>query len=287
MLATDYEFMGTLLKDRSGLVLAPGKEYLLESRLLPIAREKGLAGLEGLIAALRKPGSEELRVRVTEAMTTNESFFFRDKTPFDLFREQIMPALIEARRPQRNLRIWCAACSTGQEPYSLSMYLKEMADKLIGWKVDVVGTDLSEEVLEKAKVGMYSQFEVQRGMPIAMLVKYFSQIGDMWQIDAALRAMVQYRSLNLLQPFSHLGRFDIIYCRNVLIYFDQPTKKQILERMVSQLAPDGYLLLGAAETVLGITDAFEQVPGTRSLYRPTQADRSARSVITPLAARAG
>jgi chemotaxis protein methyltransferase CheR len=270
----DYEFVGRMLKERSGLVLAPGKEYLLESRLMPIARERGLAGLDALIADLRRPDSDDLKAKVTEAMTTNESFFFRDKTPFDLFNEEMMPTLIQERRTQPSLRIWCSACSTGQEPYSLAMCLKDIADKILNWRIDIIGTDLSEEVLEKAKVGMYSQFEVQRGMPVTYLVKYFSQIGDMWQIDAALRAMVQYRTLNLLEPFGHLGKFDIVFCRNVLIYFDQPTKKQVLERIAQMLPPHGYLVLGAAETVLGITDALQPVPGKKGLYRPTAAASS-------------
>ena len=264
----DYEFIGELLKQRSGLVLAPGKDYLLESRLMPIVRERGMESLGDLIAALRRPGSESLQADVTEAMTTNESFFFRDNTPFDLFREDMLPALLEARATKRKLRIWCAACSTGQEPYSLSIILKEMADKLVGWRVEIVATDLSSEVLEKAKVGMYSQFEVQRGMPIQLLVKYFTQVGELWNIDAGIRAMVDYRKLNLLDNFSHLGRFDIVFCRNVLIYFDQPTKAKVLSGVSSLIEPDGYLLLGAAETVLGITDRFKPVPNKKGLYAP-------------------
>jgi chemotaxis protein methyltransferase CheR len=267
----DYEFVGELLKRRSGLVLAPGKDYLLESRLMPIVRERGLNSLGELIAELRRPISEALQSEVTEAMTTNESFFFRDNTPFDLFRQDMLPALLESRAPRRRLRIWCAACSTGQEPYSLAIILNEMADKLVGWRVEIVATDLSGEVLEKAKVGMYSQFEVQRGMPIQMLVKYFTQVGELWNIDAGIRAMVDYRKLNLLENFSHLGTFDIVFCRNVLIYFDQPTKAQVLSGVSSLIAPDGYLLLGAAETVLGITEAFKPVPSKKGLYAPSAA----------------
>lgn len=271
----DYEFIGELLKQRSGLVLAPGKDYLLESRLMPIVRERGMESLGDLIAELRRPGSESLQADVTEAMTTNESFFFRDNTPFDLFKEDMLPALLEARATKRKLRIWCAACSTGQEPYSLSIILKEMADKLVGWRIEIVATDLSSEVLEKAKVGMYSQFEVQRGMPIQLLVKYFTQVGEMWNIDAGIRAMVDYRKLNLLDNFSHLGTFDIVFCRNVLIYFDQPTKAQVLSGVSSLIESDGYLLLGAAETVLGITDKFKPVPNKKGLYAPADAPATA------------
>ena len=173
-------------------------------------------------------------------MTTNESFFFRDKIPFDHFRDAIMPGLMAARARERRIRIWCAAASTGQEPYSLAMCLKEMKQKLGGWRVEILGTDLSTEVLEKAKAGVYSQFEVQRGLPIQMLVKYFSQVGDTWQIAPEIRAMVQYRPLNLLADFAHLGRFDVVFCRNVLIYFDQETKIGVLNR-IAQDARAGRL----------------------------------------------
>jgi chemotaxis protein methyltransferase CheR len=204
-------------------------------------------------------------------MTTNESFFFRDKVPFDLFRNEIMPALLATRAAQRSIRIWCAAASTGQEPYSLAMCLKEMAGKLAGWRIEILGTDLSTEVLQKAKTGIYSQFEVQRGLPIQLLVKYFAQIGETWQVAPELRAMVQYKPLNLLHNFSHLGTFDVIFCRNVLIYFDQPTKVAVLDRMAKSLQPDGFLLLGAAETVVGLTDTFKPVPDQRGLYAPNVA----------------
>ena len=276
----DYEFIGALLKRRSGLVLAPGKDYLLESRLMPIVRERGLETLGDLVSELRNPTSEALQSEVTEAMTTNESFFFRDNTPFDLFREELLPTLLETRASRRTLRIWCAACSTGQEPYSLSIILKEMADKLVGWRIEIVATDLSSEVLEKAKAGMYSQFEVQRGMPIQLLVKYFTQVGEMWNIDAAIRAMVDYRKLNLLEDFSQLGTFDIVFCRNVLIYFDQPTKRSVLSGVASRIAPDGYLLLGAAETVLGITDDFKPVPTKKGLYVPAAMAPESSATIT-------
>jgi len=184
----DYDYLRKLLKDRSGLVLSVDKQYLVESRLTPLARKAGIASLGELVAKLRS-NNERLAVDVVEAMTTNESFFYRDKIPFDHFRDTIMPGLLAARARERRLRIWCAAASTGQEPYSLAMCLKEMKDKLTGWPVEILGTDLSAEVLEKAKAGVYSQFEVQRGLPIQMLVKYFSQVGDTWQISPEIRAM--------------------------------------------------------------------------------------------------
>jgi chemotaxis protein methyltransferase CheR len=263
----DYEFLCKLLKDQSGLALAGDKQYLVESRLLPLARKAGIASLAELVAKL-KAGGDRLAVEVVHAMTTNESFFFRDKIPFDHFRDTIMPALLQARAAERRIRIWCAAASTGQEPYSLAICLKEMKEKIADWRIEIIGTDLSTAVLEKAKEGLYTQFEVQRGLPIQLLVKYFAQLGEMWKIGADIRAMVQYRPLNLLSDFSYLGSFDLVFCRNVLIYFDQDTKVDVLSRLARVTAPRGYLVLGAAETVVGLTDAFKPVPERRGLYAP-------------------
>ena len=219
---------------------------------------------------------------MVEAMTTNESFFFRDKIPFEHFRDAIMPHLMTARARERRIRIWCAAASTGQEPYSLAMMVKEMKDKLGGWRVEILGTDISVDVLEKAKAGVYSQFEVQRGLPIQMLVKYFTQAGDTWQIAPDIRAMVQYRQHNLLAEFAGFGRFDVVFCRNVLIYFDQQTKSSVLNRIARQLDPDSYLVLGAAETVVGLSDAFKPIPEKRGLYAPNKEARPANLGAMPI-----
>jgi chemotaxis protein methyltransferase CheR len=270
----DYDYLRKLLKERSGLVLSADKQYLVESRLLPVARKAGAAGLSQLVEMLGGAGAERLIVEVVEAMMTNESFFFRDKLPFEQFGEVIMPALLAARAARRRIRIWCAAASTGQEPYSLAMALKEMAQVTAGWRIEIVATDLSTEVLEKAKSGIYSQFEVQRGLPIQLLVKYFTQVGENWQIAPEIRAMVQYRPLNLLGDYSHLGYFDVVFCRNVLIYFDQATKIGVLERIARRTERDGYLVLGAAETVVGLSDSFQPVPDRRSLYSPNANARS-------------
>lgn len=275
MTPLDYDYLRGFLKARSGLMLSNDKQYLIESRLMPIARKEGLAGISEIVQKLKAPGAERLAAKVTEAMTTNESFFFRDKTPFDHFREVMMPALLAARAAKRHIRIWCAAASTGQEPYSLAMMLKEMGPQVAGWRIEIIGTDLSTEVLDRARAGTYTQFEVQRGLPIQLLLKYFTQNGDQWTIAPEIRAMVQYRPLNLLQDFSALGQFDIIYCRNVLIYFDQPTKIGVLNRAAKQTAADGYLLLGAAETVVGLTDAFKPVADRRGLYVPAAAAAAA------------
>jgi chemotaxis protein methyltransferase CheR len=254
-------------------VLAADKQYLVESRLLPVARRAGLAGLPDLVVRLRAANAEPLAVEVVEAMTTNESFFFRDKIPFEHFRDTIIPTLLSARAAQRRIRIWCAASSTGQEPYSLAMSLKEMGEATAGWRVEIIATDLSNEVLEKAKTGIYSQFEVQRGLPIALLIKYFTQNGDTWQIAPDLRAMVQFRPLNLLGDFAHLGVFDVVFCRNVLIYFDQGTKTDVLDRLARVTDRDGYLVLGAAETVVGLTESFKPIQERRGLYTPNGASR--------------
>ena len=282
MTPLDYDYLRKLLKERSGLVLSADKQYLVESRLLPLARKAGAAGLSELVSRLKESHAEALVIDVVEAMTTNESFFFRDKLPFDLFRDTIMPALLAARAAHRRIRIWCAAASTGQEPYSLAMALKEMAASVAGWRIEIIATDLSGEVLEKAKAGIYSQFEVQRGLPIQLLIKYFTQIGDTWQIAPEIRAMVQFRPLNLLNDFAQLGTFDIVFCRNVLIYFDQDTKIDVFERICRSTERDGYLVLGAAETVVGLTDCFQPVAGKRSLYMPNLAARkSASGMLSP------
>ncbi len=265
----DFEILTGLVKERSGIVLTKEKSYLLESRLMPLARKRGLASLEDLVAAIRNKRDEPLIAAVTEAMTTNESSFFRDIRPFEIFRKVVLPELLEARAAKRCLRIWSAACSTGQEPYSIAICLREEADKLAGWRTEIIATDLSVEVLEKAKVGLYSQFEVQRGMPVQYLMKYFSQVNETWQIDPGIRAMVKFRPLNLLENFVGLGSFDVVFCRNVLIYFDNPTKKAVLEKIARVMPADGKLFLGGAETVIGVTNAFRPVPGQRGLYELT------------------
>ena len=268
MTPAEYDFLRKFLKDRSGLDLSSDKQYLVESRLIPLARKAGLAGLDELVQKVRS-GSVLIGDEVVDAMTTNETFFFRDKLPFEHLREAMLPELLTARANRRSIRIWCAAASTGQEPYSIAMCLKEMAAQLAGWRVEILATDISPTVLEKSRAGIYSQFEVQRGLPIQLLVKYFKQIGDVWQINQDIRAMVQYRPLNLLQDFSILGKFDVIFCRNVLIYFDQDTKTQIFTRLAKSLESDGYLALGAAETVVGLTDAFKPHPERRGMYHAT------------------
>jgi len=270
----DFQFLATLVKDRSGLVLTQDKAYLLESRLMPVARKRGMKGLEELVGSLRTRMDNGLADEITEAMTTNESFFFRDIKPFDIFRDTVLPNLIKTRANKKSFRIWCAAASSGQEPYSIAMVLKEAAAQLAGWRYEIIGTDISKEMLDKAEAGLYSQFEVQRGLPVQHLVKYFKKRDDLWQIDSSLRGMVQYKEFNLLEDMKTLGTFDVVFCRNVLIYFDQQTKGEVLGKMASQMSDDGVLYLGGAETVLGISDAFQPVQGLRGIYSRTVGDTS-------------
>ncbi|MFA4995492.1 MAG: protein-glutamate O-methyltransferase CheR [Bdellovibrionales bacterium] len=263
----DFELFSMIVKQRSGLVLTPEKAYLLESRLFPVARKHSIKSLEDMALSVRAKRDEALMADITEAMTTNESFFFRDLKPFTLFQKNLLPRLLDSRASKKQIRIWSAAASSGQEAYSLAMLCVEAAAKLQGWKVEIIGTDISREMIARAKTGIYSQFEVQRGLPVTHLVKYFQQIaGDKWQIKDNIRQMVDFREGNLLTDFGVSGSFDIIYCRNVLIYFDIPTKTRVLSTISQILHPDGFLILGGAETVLGISDKFKIASGEHGLY---------------------
>ena len=278
-----FAALARLLQTGSGLVIGPDKTYLLETRLAPILKRHSLRDLDALADRVRPDGSGALERRVIEAMTTNESFFFRDDKPFVHFRTQALPRLHAARVAGARLRIWSAAASAGQEAYSLAMILAECGASLNGRGVEIVGTDISGEQVERARAALHTQFEVQRGLPIQMLVKYFKQTGETWQINPELRAMIQHRQLNLLNDFSQLGTFDVIFCRNVLIYFDQDTKAVIFERLAKCLEADGTLLLGAAESVVGVTDAFRPVADRRGLYQLNPA-RGVRAAGAPMLA---
>jgi chemotaxis protein methyltransferase CheR len=279
----DYDYIRALVKQRSGLVLSADKQYLVESRLLPVVRKQGLGSLADLVRALKTHACSPLETIVVEAMTTNESFFFRDKLPFEHFSKLIVPALLKTRSRERRIRIWCTAAATGQEPFSLAMALLDMKAAVAGWQIEILATDISTDALNKAKAGLYSQFEVQRGLPIQKLVAHFAQLGDVWQISPDIRNMVTFRPFNLLNDFTALGVFDVIFCRNVLIYFDQPTKTDVLERLCRALAPDGYLLLGAAETVVGLTPLFRPMPDQRGIYVPSPVPASASARVLRLA----
>ncbi|MFG1205149.1 protein-glutamate O-methyltransferase CheR [Xanthobacter aminoxidans] len=262
----DYDFFARFLKERSGLILTDDKHYLLESRLIPLLNRFAIADFARLAEILKSNEAPIIAEAVVEAMTTNESLFFRDKVPFEDMARSLLPALCAARLKTHTLRIWCAAASTGQEPYSIAMMLAEKPELTGGRRVQIIGTDISSEVLERARAGRYNQFEVQRGLSVQQLLKYFVKSGDWWEVVPQLKAMIEYRKFNLLDPFGGLGTFDLIMCRNVLIYFDVPTKADILARMSRQLAPDGFLQLGGAETAIGICDAFRPLPDHRGTY---------------------
>jgi chemotaxis protein methyltransferase CheR len=262
--AAAFETIAALVRTRAGIVLGTDKAYMLDTRLGGLMREHGMTSLDSLASKLRAPGAEHLAAAVTEALTTNESFFFRDGKPFEHLK-RVLPRLAAARGPTHRLRVLSAACSTGQEAYSAAM----VADSLgLLSRVEVLGTDLSGEVIRRAREGVYSQFEVQRGLPVQMLVKHFKQEGGQWRISQALRAAVRFETGNLLADFRHLGSFDVIFCRNVLIYFDAPTKTRVLSALAGRIPADGVLYLGGAETVLGLTDRFAIIEGERGVYAP-------------------
>jgi chemotaxis protein methyltransferase CheR len=273
-----FQLFASLLKSRSGLVIGPDKLYLLETRLAPILKREQLRDLVALADRLRAPGAEPLIRQVVEAMTTNESFFFRDDKPFQHFRAQALPRLAASRPQGAPLRVWSAASSSGQEAYSLAMIVAECRAGLGGRRIEIVGTDLARDQVARAREGLYTQFEVQRGLPVQMLLRYFRKEDNGWRINEALRGMVQYREWNLLADLRPLGPFDVVFCRNVLIYFDQPTKAKVLEAIARQMAPDGMLYLGGAETVLGITTRFSPLPAERGVYGLAGATASERAL---------
>jgi chemotaxis protein methyltransferase CheR len=280
--ATAFNCLAELLRGRSGLVIGQDKIYLLETRLAPILKREKLRDLNELADRLRGRGADTVARDVVEAMTTNESFFFRDDKPFQHFRAQALPRMIAARPAGAPLRVWSAAASSGQEAYSLAMILSENRTVVGDRRVEILGTDLARDQLNRARDGLYTQFEVQRGLPVQMLMRYFRRDDTGWRISDALRAMVQWKEWNLLGDLRPLGRFDIVFCRNVLIYFDQPTKTRALEAIAGQMAADGMLYLGGAETVLGLTTRFAPLPAERGVYGLTRAAAQA-----PVLARAG
>ena len=262
-----YARIQRFLREQSGLSLDDDKCYLVENRLAPVLRAAGLSTLDELAQVVCGEPRGELARIVAETLTINETSFFRDRGLFAAFAETVLPGLMAARAEQRGLRIWCAGCSSGQEPYSLAMVLDEQARKLSGWRVEILATDLSRTVIETARRGSYSQFEVQRGVPVALLLRYFRRDGDLWQISDHLRAKTTFRAHNLVAGVPDLGPFDAIFCRNVLIYFDVATKQRVLASLHGSLADDGYLALGGAESVGGLSDGLAAVPGQRFLFQ--------------------
>lgn len=266
---TSFDYVRHFVKNEAGIVIDPGKEYLVESRLTPIVRSEGLASIDALVQTLRSSRQTELHRKVVDAMTTNETTFFRDVEPFELLRKELLPSLIQARKLSKRLTIWYAASSTGQEPYSVSILIREHFPELADWKIEQIGTDICRKALERAKAGRYSQLEMNRGMPAQLLPRYFEKQGLEWQIKDTIRSMVDFREMNLNAPWPRLPPFDIVFIRNVMIYFDVPAKQSILSRIYDLLRPDGYMFLGAAETTLNLDERFSRLPANRAgCYKP-------------------
>jgi chemotaxis protein methyltransferase CheR len=264
--AADFEYLSALVREGSAIVLEEQKAYLFEARLAPLARREGFDSLEALVRHLRGARANGLHKKVVESMTTNETSFFRDAQPFEALRQEVLPELLRRRAAERRLRVWCAACSTGQEPYSVVMLLREHFPALAGWDVKVLATDLSSEVLERAREGRYSQAEVNRGLPARLLVKYFEKGGLEWRLKDELRRQVEFQQLNLMEAWPGVAPQDVVLLRNVLIYFDVAAKKQVLARVRRLLRPDGALFLGGAETTLNLDGEFERVPFARTCW---------------------
>jgi chemotaxis protein methyltransferase CheR len=264
MTEQDFDVIRRLLLERSAIVLEAGKEYLVESRLAPLMDELHLNSIAELIVQLRCQKGDGLYRQIVEAMVTTESSFFRDHHPFEALRKIVIPQLINQRRDDRRLRIWCAASSTGQEPYSIAMLIREHFPDLASWQVSLLASDISRQVLERAREGHYNQIEVNRGLPAALLVKYFEQHGTDWQLKPAIRRMVDFQEINLAKPWPALPPMDLVLIRNVMIYFDSQTKKAILGRLARLLRPDGYLLLGGAETTFNLDDSYRRVEPLKS-----------------------
>jgi chemotaxis protein methyltransferase CheR len=260
----DFDSIRAFVRSRSAISLEKGKEYLVESRLAPLAAQEGLASLHALVEAVSKNGNSPLGEKVVDAMTTNETSFFRDVEPFNILKREVLPALVAERAAYRRLNIWCGAASTGQEPYTVAMILMEHFPQLATWDVSFLATDLSPTVLDKAKSGRFAQLEVNRGLPATLLVKYFERKDAHWVIKDSIRRMIRFELLNLIKPWPAMQLLDIVFLRNVLIYFEVDVKKMILGRLVERMRPGAYLFLGGAETTLNLDDRFERLPFDRA-----------------------
>jgi chemotaxis protein methyltransferase CheR len=261
----DVAYLAQMLRRRSGIVLTQPKSEALENRLAPVVRRFGFKDSEALVSELRH-GRDALARAVTEAMTTNESSFFRDWAVFEQFRKKILPALLAQRATTKRLRIWCAACAAGQEAYSIAMLLDDHKLRAKGWTVDLFATDLSAEMIARAEQGLYTPFEVQRGLPVRRLINHFTQEGENWRVGESLRRLVTFRPFNLLDSFGWLDDIDVVFCRNVLMYFDRKSKAGVLDKIGEMLMPDGYLLLGPVESPQGLSEEFISAEGTPGLY---------------------
>jgi chemotaxis protein methyltransferase CheR len=274
---TDFSYVSTLVRREAAIVLAPGKEYLVEARLIPVARQVGAASVGAFLAEMQRKPNQDYQRKIVDALTTNETSWFRDREPFAALTDVVLPELIKSRASTRKLRLWSAASSSGQEAYSLAITLQENLSA--SWTYEIMGSDISTEMVKRAEAAEYSQVEVNRGLPASQLVQYFERAGAHWRITQALRRNVSFKLMNLTVPLPSMAPFDVIFLRNVLIYFDVATKKNVLHNVARLLRPDGWLFLGAAETTIGIDDNYERVAaGRTSAYRvrnatPTSAAR--------------
>jgi chemotaxis protein methyltransferase CheR len=272
--ATDFTFVSALVRREAAIVLAPGKEYLVEARLIPVARAVGAPSVAEFLADLQRRPNQDHQRRIIDALTTNETSWFRDREPFTALTDVVLPELVKSRASTRKLRVWSAASSSGQEAYSLAITLQECLPT--GWSYEIMGSDISTEMVKRAETAEYSQVEVNRGLPASQLVQYFERAGAHWRVTPALRRNVSFRLMNLTTPLPAMPPFDLIFLRNVLIYFDVATKKSVLRNVARLLRPDGWLFLGAAETTIGIDDNYERVAaGRTSAYRVRSAVASA------------
>lgn len=270
-----------LLESRTGQQIAPSRYWRIQTALAPILKAQGIPDLDALVAVLSDPENEKLLQEALDAMLNNESFFFRDTAMFAALKSDAFPVLRERRAQRKSLRIWCAGTSTGQEAYSVAMLFDSERERWTDWKIEIIGTDISPSVITRARLGRYSQFEIQRGLSVEYMLRYFSQDGDDWVIDPRLRDMVRFQEDNLLKPRSDLGRFDIILCRNVLMYFAAETRHIAYSKLERSLENDGMLMLGAAETVLGHTDLFSATREMRGLYCKAAAGRTGAPSVPP------
>ncbi len=262
----DFELIRTLLVERAGIDLPRDKAYLMKGRLAPVTRKWNFNRLDDLAQALRLQSDKALIADIIEALLIKETHFFRDGRPFLQFRDLVLPHLLQQNHQTRSLRIWCAGCSSGQEVYSLAMLLRDRERDLTGWEVQILGTDLSAEVLNRARDGIYSQLEVQRGLPITYLIRDFSQDDGRWRVADVLRQIVEFRPSNLLDDCAHLGRFDMVLCRNVLPYFGRELQKAVLERLAGQLNGEGFVCLGVDEPATGLSERLQPIPGLQGIY---------------------
>ncbi len=260
----DFQYVSTLVRQRSAIVLEPEKAYLLEARLSPLARAEGYGSIDAMVAQLRAQPYNGLHRKVVEAMTTNETSFFRDLHPFEALKTVVLPDAIKQRQSERRLHIWCAACSSGQEPYTIAMTILEHFPMLAGWNVKILGTDISSDMVAKSRAGRFGQIEVNRGLPANLLVKYFEKKGMEWVVRPEAQRLCEFRELNLIEPWGSLPQMDVVFLRNVLIYFDVETKRSILNNVRKVLQPWGHLFLGGAETTINLGDVFARVQFDRA-----------------------